>query len=157
MINKLGETLANRMAEQFSRRSFIAKCSRLMAVLVAGQLSGFALSTPLLAEPLTSSNSNGEDGYHHSHCATCNNCGLYGKPCSHCGTATDADPCPSGTISGGSWYACCCAANKVLYQYQDCCGKSNCPGEFCANSSPRSAYNCFGGYWCTRVIMVGWC
>lgn len=174
MIDRMGEAFARLISEQVSRRSVIAKCGKMLAVVVAGPALARVLGAGETVEALSNeippgSQPGGEvDPLHYAgHCDLCYYCGMWAVPCSHCGATSDSSPCPQGSAAG-SWMVCCpCPTQNFLVYYQDCCGASEqCGGIFCdrnAQSPPQGkrAYAADGGdcvgYYCTRVILSGGC
>lgn len=179
MIDRMGEAFARLMSERVSRRSVIARCGKMLAVVVAGPALARALGTgeavdTLSNEVASSSQPSGEVGplHYSGHCDLCYYCGIWGVPCSHCGATSDDSPCPKGQAMGAWWVCCPCPTRNFLMQYQDCCcnGPCQCNGTFCdrneyAFPQKKRTYGPSGGvercspgtYYCTRVVWIGDC
>ncbi len=136
-VDELGQGACIQAGQRLSRRGFIAQ---------AGKVLGTALGVGigLTALPV-------------SRVSAASNCGMCGQQCQCC---TGTNLCPSGSVTGSYWQACC---DGYLYRYYDCCTSAAspycplpcwiCPGgnarSWCLSSNPN--------YVCTKIQLMGPC
>lgn len=135
-VTSLVERTTTRIAQETSRRGFLATIGKL-AVAVTAATGAKALLLPIDRRT--------------THAGGCGGtwCGMSGHPCSCCGGSDTS--CPNGTSQGSYWKACC---NGRQIRYYDCCYSAS---ECC--STPISAGGadcCPGCTWCSGTYS-NWC
>lgn len=164
-LDRLTEKVSRRVAQNTSRRSFIA---RLGAALVG---AGLTPVLPLARNAAATGGANEADPGDPTQCDYWRNCAIDGYLCTCCGGSTTS--CPPGTeMSALTWIGTCrnpADGRDYIISYNDCCGKSSCGACFCQRNEgdrpiyrPRTANDinwCLGAksmvYHCTVTVILG--
>ena len=154
---------SQRLANGFSRRNFLVRTSKMLALLVGVEFLN------IVTNRMASSNATAAPCKLQTGANLCTQtgigCGLTGPAI--CGGNTASYPnciqpngCPAGTtLSTGSWSACCVCPNVSTQgqevTYNDCCGTVN--NTLCPNWGPLAGCAGQGAISCPSCAFSDWC